>query len=59
MKNKLLKFGNLYEEIRKEALIIIEKMKPKLQNITDAQIIQSFIEKRDFYWKHDLPNLTS
>ena len=50
MNDKLLEFGNLYEEMRKEALRIVEEIKPKVQDMTDAQIVQSLREKRDFYW---------
>ena len=54
MNDKLLEFGNLYEEMRKEALKIVEEIKPKVQDMTDAQIVQSLREEKDFYWKHDL-----
>lgn len=54
LKDKLLELSKTYEEMRKEALRIVEAIKPKVKNITDAQIVQSIIEKRDFYWKHDL-----
>ena len=57
MKDKLLEFGNLYEEMRKEAFRIVEEIKPKVQDMTDAQIVQSLKEKRDFYWKHDLSTI--
>ncbi len=57
MKDKVLEFGNLYEEMRKEALRILEEIKPKVQDMTDAQIVQSLREKRDFYWKHDLSTI--
>ena len=57
MKDKLLEFGNLYEEMRKEALRIVKGIKPKVQDMTDAQIVQSLKEKRDFYWKHDLSTI--
>ena len=57
MKDKLLEFGNLYEEMRKEALRIVEEIKPKVRSITDAQIVQSLKEKSDFYWKHDLSTI--
>jgi hypothetical protein len=54
LKDKLLELNKTYEEMRKEALKIVETIKPKVKNITDAQIVQSLIEKKDFYWKHDL-----
>ena len=57
MKDKLLEFGKLYEEMRKEALRIVEEIKPKVQDMTDAQIVQSLREKKDFYWKHDLSTI--
>ncbi len=54
IKDKLLELRNLYEEMKKEAFRIVEKIKQKVLNITDAIIVQSLIEKADFYWKHDL-----
>ncbi|RLE37978.1 hypothetical protein DRJ17_05335 [Candidatus Woesearchaeota archaeon] len=49
IKDKLLEFGNLYEEMRKEALRIVEEIKPRVQDITDAQIIQSLREKKKIF----------
>lgn len=57
LRNKLLELNKTYEEMKTEALRIVETLKPKVKNITDAQIVQSLIEKRDFYWKHDLQTL--
>ena len=56
LKDELLEFGNLYEEMRKEVLRIIEEIEPKLKDITDATILHS-LKTRDFYWKHDLSTI--
>ncbi len=51
LKDKILKFRRLYEEMSKEAQKIIDNIKPE---IGDVQTIHSLTEGRDFYWKHDL-----
>lgn len=55
--DKLLELNKIYEEMRNEALKTLQSIKPKVKNITDAQIIQQFLENKDFYWKHDLSSI--
>ena len=57
LKDKFLGLGKTYEELRREAFRIIEEVKLKVQSMTDAQIVQSLRENKDFYWKHDLSTI--
>ncbi|PIN77748.1 hypothetical protein COV15_01555 [Candidatus Woesearchaeota archaeon CG10_big_fil_rev_8_21_14_0_10_34_12] len=57
LKDKLSELSRTYNEMEKEARSILKKIKPKVKSITDAQIVHSLTEKKDFYWKHDLSKL--
>jgi hypothetical protein len=52
---KLLEFRDIYEQLRQEAQRLTREINVK--NINDAQIVQSLLEQRDFYLKHDLPSI--
>ena len=57
LKIKLIELSKNYEKMRKEAFNIVRTTKHKVKTISDAQIVNSLIEKQDFYWKHDLATI--
>jgi len=56
MKNKdrILALAKSYDLMRKETLRILKLAKSSVVSINDAQIIHSYLDKTDFYYKDDL-----
>ncbi|MBT3407319.1 hypothetical protein HOK68_03960 [Candidatus Woesearchaeota archaeon] len=54
IKDQILDYANFHELLKDESLRIIYQIKSNIREISDAQLIQSLIEKNDYYWKHEL-----
>lgn len=57
LKDKLFEFRKTYQELIKKVNKTIKKTELKINNISDAQILQTIKEKKEIYLKHDLPPL--